>query len=96
MTVITPLQKLTIQEASATQGHTLSVPDERKQASRQNACQAAGINFVPLWRMEPRGSGTIKLIGRLQGQRLGLSILETTAHLFRWLAIELWNGNACM
>ena len=39
---------------------------------------------------------TIKLIGRLQWQRLGLPTSETTAHLFQRLAIQLWRGNACM
>ena len=38
----------------------------------------------------------IKSIAHLQGQRLGLHISETTAHLFQRLAIQLWKRNACM
>ena len=38
VTVIFPLQKLTIQEASTTQGQALSVADKRKPASHQNGC----------------------------------------------------------
>ena len=101
VTVISPLRKLTVQEASATQGHALSVADERKRAAHQNACQTVGITFVPLavetfggWSQE--AAETIKLIGHSQGQRLGLPSWETTKHLFQRLAIQLWKGNACM
>ena len=75
VTVISPLQKLTIQEASTTQGHML-VAHRRKWASHQNTCQAAEINIVQLvvedggrrdqhwaatWRMEPSGSGNYQI-----------------------------------
>ena len=97
VTVISPLQKLTIQEASVTQGHALSVADRRKRASHQSACQAAGLSFVPL-AIETLGGWSeeaveaIRYIGRLQGQRLGLSISETIAHLFQSLVVQLWKG----
>ena len=101
VTIISPLQKLTIQKASVTQGHALSVADGRKRALHQGVCQATGIDFVPLvvetlggWSQE--AVETIKAIGRLQGQRLGLPTTETTMHLFQRLAIQLWRGNACM
>ena len=101
VTIISPLQKLTIQKASVTQGHALSVADGRKRALHHGVCQANGIDFIPIvvetlggWSQE--AVETIKLIGRLQGQRLGLPTSESTAHLFQWLAIQLWRGNACM
>ena len=39
---------------------------------------------------------TIKSIGRLQGQRLGIPPPDSTRHLFQRLAISLWKGNATL
>ena len=39
---------------------------------------------------------TIKRIGRLQGQRLGVEPAESTRHLFQRLAVALWKGNASL
>ena len=39
---------------------------------------------------------TISSIGKLLGQRLGISPSETTRHLFQRLAIALWKGNATL
>ena len=39
-------------------------------------------------------SDTISSIGRLLGQRLGISTSESTRHLFQKIAISLWRGNA--
>ena len=61
VTVISPLQKLTIQEASVTQGHALSVADGRKRASHQNLpgywAHLCPPGCEDPWRMEPRSSG---------------------------------------
>ena len=38
----------------------------------------------------------IKSIGRLLGQRLGISLAETMQHLFQSLAVCLWRGNAAL
>ena len=65
------------------------------------AGRAAGVTFIPLV-MESLGGWseeaiqTIKSIGRLQGQRLGIPPPETTRHLFQRLAISLWKGNASL
>ena len=103
VTVISPLQKLTMLEVSVIQGHALSVADRRKRASHQSACQAVGLSYVPLavetlggWSEEPVETIRHMYISQLQGQRLGLSILETIAHLFQRLAVQLRRGNACM
>ena len=101
VTVISTLQKTTIQGAAVRQGFALGVGEERKRASHSSSCHSAGISFVPLvvetlggWSSE--AVETIKAIGRLQGQRLGLPLSESTRHLFQQLAIRLWRGNACM
>lgn len=101
VTVISPMQKLTLQGAAASQGHALEVGEVRKQASHHSACHSAEISFVPLvvetfggWSHE--AVETIKAIGHLQGQRLGLPTSETISHLFQQLGIRLWRGNACM
>ena len=101
VTVISPLQKLTIQEAYTTQVHTLSVEDKRKRALHQNPCQAIRINFVPLavetfgeWRQE--AVETIKLFGYLHGQRLGFVHLRNNCTPFPAPCHSLWKGNACM
>ena len=44
------------------------------------------------WRWSSEAVETIKAIGRLQGQRLGLPLSETTTHTFQQLAIRLWSG----
>ena len=101
VSVILPLQSLTIRGAATTQGHALDVGEGRKRASHSSSCHSAGISFVPLlvetlggWSCE--AVETIKAIGRLQGQRLGLPSSETTSHLYQQLAIRLWRGNATM
>ena len=37
---------------------------------------------------------TISSIGRLMGQRFGISPSESTRHIFQRLSISLWRGNA--
>ena len=73
----------------------------RKRASHSSYCHSSWISFVPLevetlggWSCE--AVETIKAIGCLQGQRLGLPWSETTSHIFQQLAIRLWQGNASM
>ena len=101
VTVIFPVQRLTLQGAAVTQGHALDVEEERKLASPLSACHFIGISFVPLvvrsfggWSCE--AVETIRVIGHLQGQQLGLPISETISHSFQQLGIHLWRGNACM
>ena len=101
MTVSSPLQKLTFQEPSSCQGCTLSVEDKRKWTSQQNACQASRIEFVPLvvetnQTVTHEALETIKLIGHLKGQRIGVTLSETAEHLFQRIGIELCERNACM
>ena len=99
VTVISTMQRSTIQGAAENQGHALRIAEERKFAAHVAACQAAGISFIPL-AVETLGglsvtaADTISSIGRLMGQRFGISPAESTRHLFQRLSISLWRGNA--
>ena len=96
---ISTMQQQTLAGASITPGYALRVGEERKMIAHAGACRAGGVTFIPLV-MESLGGWseeaiqTIKSIGRLQGQRLGIPPPETTRHLFQRLAISLWKGNA--
>ena len=99
--VISTMQQQTLVGASTTPRYALQVGEERKMAAHVGACRAAGVSFIPLvveslggWSYE--AIQTIKSIGRLQGQRLGLPPPDTTRHLFQRLAIALWKGNASL
>ena len=101
VTVISSLQQLTIVGASTTQGHALAVGEERKLTAHAEACRSVGVTFIPLVAESIGGwsdwaEETIRDIGRLQGQRLGIPPAEATSHLFQRLAICLWRGNAAL
>ena len=101
VTVISTIQQLTIAGASTTQGHALSVGEERKMAAHAEACGSVGVSFNPLV-VETIGgwsdwaADTIQSFGRLLGQRLGIPSSDSTTHLFQRLSICLWRGNATM
>ena len=100
VSVISPLQRLTLADAASTQGHALSVGVHRKLTSNLPACRAAGVDFSPIvvetlggWC--PDAVATIRSIGRALGQRLNSTDpYDMTKHLFGRLAIALWRGNA--
>ena len=99
--IISTLQQLTLKEASVTQGHALSVGEERKRAAHAEACHAVGVTFIPMvvetlggWSEE--AALTVKNIGRLQGLRMGIPPAQAIQHLFQRLAISLWRGNATL
>ena len=99
--VISPLQLQTKDKAATIQGHALKVGEQRKMAAHGEECKEAGINFIPIvvetlggWSIE--AIQTIADIGRLQGQRLGITPGDSIRHLFQRLAISLWRGNATL
>ena len=100
VSVISPLQRLTLADAASTQDHALSVGVHRKLTSNLPACRAAGVDFFPIvvetlggWC--PDAVATIRSIGRALGQRLNSTDpYDMTKHLFGRLAIALWRGNA--
>ena len=70
-------------------------------AAHAEACCAVGVLFVPLvvksmCRWSDEAIQTIARIGRLQGQRLGISPSESIRHLFQRLAISLLKENATL
>ena len=99
--IISTLQQLTLKEAAVTQGHALSVGEERKRAAHSEACHSVGVTFIPMVVETLGGWGeevalTVKNIGRLQGLRLGIPPAQATRHLFQQLAINQWWGNATL
>ena len=102
VSVISPLQQLTLSEAAVTPGHALQVCVRRKLTANLPACRAAGVGFVPvvvevLGGWSPEASSTIRRIGDALGQRTNPSCpSQTMKHLFGRLAIALWRGNATL
>ena len=85
ITVISTLQQSTVRGAAENQGHALLVAEERKFASHGASCQAVGISFIPLaidslGGVSDMSADTISSLGRLLGQRLGISPVESTRH----------------
>ena len=78
------LQQRTLQGAAETQGYALSVGKERKMAGHAASCRAVGISFIPLV-VESLGgcselaAETLRRVGCLLGQRLGISPSITTS-----------------
>ena len=93
VTVISTLQQSTVQGAATVQGHALLVGEERKFAAHAEACHSGGGVSR---RLGDETASTIAAIGRLMGQRLGISPTECTRHLFQRCAISLWRGNAAL
>ena len=86
VTVISPLQQLTLSGASSIAGHALQVREERKRTAYADLCHSSGIDFVPV-AIEALGGwsestcNTIRIISRLQAQRLGIHTAEPYHHL---------------
>ena len=87
------MQQLTIRSAAEIQGHALLVVEKQKFAAHGAECQAADISFIPL-AIETLGglsdttADTISNIGRLIGQRFGISPTESSFQLFQRLGVE--------
>ena len=99
--VVSTLQNRTVAGAASVSGYALSVARARKVAAHSEACQSAGVSFVPMvvetlggW--DEEAVRTITAIGRSQGQRLGIPPSDSTRHLFQRLAVCLWRGNTSM
>ena len=101
VTVISPLQQLTLARASSEAGYALQVAEERKKATHAEACRSSGVIFHPL-AMETLGGwsqemlDTVNRISRLQAQRLNRSRGDSLRHLAQRLSVTLWRGNAWM
>ena len=101
VSVISPLQRLTLETSSMSKGHALSVGEYHKHSAHSDACREVGVSFVPLlvetisgW--SEMASQTITSIGCLLGQCLRSNSEDTIHHLFQCLSISLWRGNSTM
>ena len=102
VSVISPLQKLTLNGVSTSPGHALNVGANWKLAAGPPACRAAGVVFISLivdtlggWSSE--AICNIKKIGQSLGQRCSPAFpVETVKHLFGCLAMAPWRGNATL
>ena len=101
ISVISTLQQRTVDGAANNQGYALTVCEERKMATHAASCRAVGVSFIPL-AVESLGgwsdlaAKTISRIGRLLGQRLGISPSITSRQLFQRCSVSLWRGNAAL
>ena len=80
--------------AADTQGHALMVGEERKLMVHAEACSSVGVSFIPvmaetLGGWSERTVHTLRSLGRLVGQRLGISpadsipVIPKTLRVFR-------------
>ena len=101
VTVISSFQPLTLRGAASSAGHALSVGEHRKMSAHAPACRAVGVSFIPL-AFEALGSKSeatttsLSRIGRILGQRLGVSPAVSIRHLFQRCSVSLWRGNAAL
>ena len=84
VTVILTMQQLTVRGAADTQAHALMVGEERKLMAHEEACSSVVVSFIPvvadiLGGWSERAVCTIKSLGHLVGQRLGIF---TSSHYF--------------
>ena len=91
ITVLSTMQQLTQASVASTPSYALHVGEERKIAAHAEACRSVGVHFVPIvaetfdgW--SELAIDTIKSIGRLQVQRLGIPPPDSTRRLFQRLA----------
>ena len=103
VTAISPLQPLTLQGAASSAGHALAVAEHRKMSAHAPppACRAVGVSFIPLAfealaGMSEATTTSLSRIGRLLGQRLGVSPADSIRHLFQRCSVSLWRGNAAL
>ena len=88
VTVISTMQRATVNGAASTQGHALLVGEARKMSAHEAACAAARVTFVPIV-METLGGmsaltvDTLASLGCLLGQRLGVNPSDSVWHLFQ-------------
>ena len=97
--VISPLQRLTIEEAAITPGHALQVGIRRKLSAHLSNCRAVGVDFIPLVAEALGGLAedtiaTVTRIGETLSRRLDEERSTCIGHLFHRLSIALWGGNA--
>ena len=101
ITIISTMQQLTARGAADTQGHALMVGEERKLMAHAEACSSDGVSFIPvvaetLGDWSERAVHTLRSLGLLVGQRMGILPVDSTSNLLQSLFVCLWRGNASM
>ena len=101
VTIISPMQLLTLEHASITPGHALHVTEKRKLAAHGEECRLEEVNFIPLVLDFLRGWGqdlidVVEASGHLQVQRHGSYPSEAIHHLAQKISISLRRGNATL
>ena len=95
--VISPLQRLIVEEAAITPGHALQVGIRRKLSAHLSDCRAVGVDFIPLVAEALGGLAedtiaTVTRIGETLSRRLDEERSTCIGHLFHRLSIALWGG----
>ena len=99
LTVISPVQNLTLNRAAEIQVYAITVAEEHKLRAHWSHCHQSGISFIPL-AVESFGGwssgtkATIREFGKLQALRCNLPPAHSISHLYQRLSITLWRGNA--
>ena len=74
LTVISPVQNLTLDRAAEIQGYAITVAEERKLRAHWGHCHQSGISFIPL-AVESFGAlGQRPLFGNSESYRLSVAI----------------------
>ena len=101
VTVISPLQALTVTKAAREAGSALDTRYRAKMSKYFDACREQGIHFLPLpvetlgaW--HPLAIKAIEKLGRQLGRATGREGEETVRHLFQRLSVLLMKGNAAL
>jgi hypothetical protein len=101
VTVINPLQDAMVAQAATTPGHALTQAYNRKMRLSGEACQRAGMVFIPLpvetlggW--HEQAVTQIEKLGAALARQTGEEEAEKKRHLFQRLAVLLAKGNAAL
>ena len=94
VTVISPLQRLTLTQAASDRGSALAFAEQRKNSVHFSDCQSIGVYFQPLaveslggWSSD--ASSVIKSIGQHLASRRGLDPRQVSHHLFQRLCFPV-------
>ena len=96
-----PLKEGTVQEASVTAGHALSVAYDTKVRGAAESCRQAGIAFIPL-ALESLGgwhsvaAEEVRRIGTALARHTGEDEIKCCRELFQKMSLLVQKGNAAL
>ena len=101
ISVISPMQAVVVRRAARESGAAEHIRFNQKMRRYHDACQEAGIDFVPLpvstmggW--HPEAVKVISKVGSALASTTGREKEEVTRHLFQRLAVQLVRGNVSL